>query len=349
MTQDKTIFIQNIYYMLSYAFRNIKIKGFDSIAVEKFDDAQNLMAAILAQGISLQLKRGLYREYVGRIDSLSNLHGKLEIGKSIQNIIKHKQKLTCEFDLLSENNQYNQILKTTLILLLKCVSIDKKYKDKLRKVLVYFSTIDTLDISLIKWQSLKFQRNNQSYRLLIGICELVIQGMLLTTDKGEYRLATFIDEQRMSKLFEKFVLEYYRQHYPDISVTSSQIPWYLDDGVSYMLPKMQSDIIVRKGNTALIIDTKYYSNITQINFNKKTVISHNLYQIFTYVKNYTYNLGLGRADVSGMLLYAKTNEEIQPNNTYYMHGNKISVKTLDLNTNFSGIKQQLDAIISLHF
>ena len=48
--------------------------------------------------------------------------------------------------------------------------------------------------------------------------------------------------------------------------------------------------------------------------------------------------------VSGMLLYARTDEEIQPDNTYMMSGNRISVKTLDLNCDFSEITRQLNAI-----
>lgn len=50
-----------------------------------------------------------------------------------------------------------------------------------------------------------------------------------------------------------------------------------------------------------------------------------------------------------MLLYAKTDEMIQPDNTYQMSGNKISVKTLDLNLEFSAIAEQLNAIITEHF
>ena len=50
-----------------------------------------------------------------------------------------------------------------------------------------------------------------------------------------------------------------------------------------------------------------------------------------------------------MLLYAQTDDEIQPNNTYMMSGNKISVKTLDLNCEFSEISAQLNKIISDHF
>ena len=50
-----------------------------------------------------------------------------------------------------------------------------------------------------------------------------------------------------------------------------------------------------------------------------------------------------------MLLYAKTVERIQPDNVYQMHGNQISVKTLDLNKEFVVITQQLDQIVQDHF
>lgn len=45
-----------------------------------------------------------------------------------------------------------------------------------------------------------------------------------------------------------------------------------------------------------------------------------------------------------MLLYAKTDEAVLPNNSYMMSGNKISVKTLDLDCEFSEIAAQLNAI-----
>ena len=48
-----------------------------------------------------------------------------------------------------------------------------------------------------------------------------------------------------------------------------------------------------------------------------------------------------------MLLYARTDEEIQPDNTYMMSGNKISVKTLDLNREFSEIAKQLNEIADI--
>ena len=44
-----------------------------------------------------------------------------------------------------------------------------------------------------------------------------------------------------------------------------------------------------------------------------------------------------------------TEEEIQPDNIYQMHGNQITVKTLDLNQKFDIIAKQLDDIVKNHF
>ena len=82
---------------------------------------------------------------------------------------------------------------------------------------------------------------------------------------------------------------------------------------------------------------------------KVTLHSNNLYQIFTYVKNRSYQFGEEDNTVSGMLLYAKTEEEIQPDNVYQMHGSQISVKTLDLNLPFVEIAAQMDRIVESHF
>ena len=73
-------------------------------------------------------------------------------------------------------------------------------------------------------------------------------------------------------------------------------------GVGKTFPVMQSDIHLQRGNTVLIIDAKYYSHTTQSQFDKHTIHSNNLYQIFTYVKNRSYQFGEEKNTVSGMLL-----------------------------------------------
>jgi 5-methylcytosine-specific restriction enzyme subunit McrC len=153
----------------------------------------------------------------------------------------------------------------------------------------------------------------------------------------------------MCHLYEKFILEYYRKEHPQITANASQIPWQLDDDFGDMLPVMQTDIMLSYHEKVLIIDAKYYQNSTQTQYDKHTLHSGNLYQIFTYVKNKEAELKTKPHEVSGMLLYAKTDEKIMPNQRYKMSGNKISVRTLDLNMEFDGIKKQLDEIVDEYF
>lgn len=75
---------------------------------------------------------------------------------------------------------------------------------------------------------MRFQGNNSTYQMLVSLCQLVLEGMLLTTDSGEYRLATFLDEPRMNRLYEKFILEYCAKECPQVKAAASQIPWALE-------------------------------------------------------------------------------------------------------------------------
>ena len=68
-----------------------------------------------------------------------------------------------------------------------------------------------------------------------------------------------------------------------------------------------------------------------------------MYQVFTYVTNKDAQFGDKPHEVAGMLLYAQT-DEVQPNNEYWMSGNKISVRTLNLNCEFKEIAKQLNSI-----
>ena len=334
--------IRNIYYMLSYAFQVLSEQGYKSIETEQFDNVAELCAAILSKGVSLQLKRGLGREYIENTESLSAVRGRIEISESIKTRSLLKRQLICSYDDFSENSYMNRIIKTTMELLLRA-DIAKARKKELRKLLVYFGNVDLLDVHTINWK-IQYNRNNQTYRMLISICYLVIKGLLQTNTDGTTKLMDFMDEQRMCRLYEKFILEYYRKEFPKITVNASQIPWALDDGMSDMLPVMQTDIMLSYGSRVLIIDAKYYAHTTQTQYDIHTLHSANLYQIFTYVKNKEAELANVPHEVSGMLLYARTDEAVQPNNSYHMSGNRISVRTLDLNCEFSEIAMQLDKI-----
>ncbi len=350
MTKDKGIFIKNIYYMLSYAFRILKQSNYDEVASEKFENAQDLFAAILSKGIAQQLKQGLYREYITKTETLSIMRGKLDLQETLRNRMQRKQKLACEFDELSENNLFNQILKTALHYLLIGEGVDAERKSTLKKILVFFDGIELLEPAGILWSRLHYERNNKNYEMLMNVCYFVLDGMLQTTEKGGYKMVDFSDEH-MARLYEKFILEYYNQHHTYLSeVKAGQVKWDLvgdnSESMIRFLPIMQTDIMLRLKDQILIIDAKYYGKTLQQQYDKNTLHSNNLYQIFTYVKNQDKD---NTGNVAGILLYAKTDEDIIPDCMFNMGGNQIGAKTLDLNKEFPLIVAQLDKLAERFF
>ena len=339
--------VRNLFHMLAYAFSALTEQGYRAVAMEDFDNAAELCAAILERGVSLQLKRGLGQEYVSRTEARSSLRGTIKVTESVKSQAIWRRQLVCSYDEFSVDTTMNRVIKATVALLVRS-DISRARKKSLKKLMVFFADVRDIDLHRVDW-NMRFERNNRTYRMLMAVCWLVAKGLLQTQSDGSVRMMDFFDEQRMSRLYEKFILEYYRREYPRLRASASFVEWALDDGMSEGLPAMRSDITLSAGGRVLIIDAKYYAATMQRNFDKRSVHSGNLYQIFAYVKNK--QAALERAgesvEVSGMLLYAATDEEVQPDFTYRMSGNQIGVRTLDLDRPFEEIRAQLDGIADM--
>lgn len=345
MTIDKGIIIRNIYYMLTYAFQDLRQNNYDDIAGEDFENILDLFAEILFRGISFQLKKGLHKDYIAQSDNLPTIRGKININESIQQKLLHKKLMGCTFDEFSENNIHNQILKSTLLLLTTSPEVKMVRRRKLRSLLLFFSNVENCNLKNIRWGQISYDRNSSTYRMLHHFCYFVIKRMLLTTENGTYRTKKF-DEELMLRLFEKFVLSYYRKHYPQFSAKSAKLEWNIDadESTLSLIPDMKTDILLTFPANTLIIDTKYYSRTMQEYMGKISIRNNNLYQINSYVLHEDKNHS---GHVDGMLLYAKTEEEVCPDGQMKLNdGNMLYFRNLDLNQDFGNIKHQLDSFIS---
>lgn len=344
MTEDKGILIRNVYYMLAYAFQELRQNNYAEIEGESFDDIYDLFAEIISRGISYQLKQGLYRQYVAKNESMQTVRGKIDINGTIANRMRNIHQIACDYDELSENNIYNQILVITATLLIKHSDVKKEKKAKLKQLMLFFQNVQSIDVHSILWSALRFDRNNQNYRMLLYLCYFVINEWLMTTENGKFKMREFSDDH-MCRLFEKFILAYYKKHHPELKPCAAQIDWNIDkeQSTTNILPIMQTDILLTIGERTLIIDAKYYTRSMQKQFDKSTIHSNNLYQIHTYVTECDEE---HKGKVDGMLLYAKTQEDIVPDGQMKRKdGNYIYFRTLDLNADFNTIKERLDSFV----
>lgn len=344
MTNDKGILIQNIYYMLSYAFQELRQNNYSDVGSEEFANIYDLFAEILARGIASQLKHGLHREYITHREALMTLKGKLDFGGTLRNRMQRKLELSCMHDDLSVNCVFNQILKTTLQFLIFHREVKTERRKALKKLQTFFIDVDAVDVKGIKWNTLRFDRNTRSYRMLLCLCYFVLNSLLLTTTEGNVRMRAFTDEH-LHRLFEKFILEYYSKEHCEWQPAARKINWNIieEQSTTDILPAMQTDVVLTMPDRTLIIDAKYYRSSMQKYYDKHTIHSANIYQIQSYVCNLDIQ-HTGKVD--GMLLYAQTEEDSLPHGQIRLRdGNNIYFRAIDLNQKFDNIKRQLEEFV----
>lgn len=349
MNGSPKIPIKNIYYMLCYAWNALEQSDSILLGSEKFDNVYNLFARIYINGTSSLIKRGFNRYYIQENEAISTLKGKINISDSIKAQTFRNGSMICQFDEFSKDINLNQIIKTTINILIKSPQLDVDLRNKLLKIRLHFSDIEDIRLSKVLFSSLRYNRNNYHYRMLINISELIYQGLITNEDNNEFSFSDFVRDNQMAKLYEKFVLNFYKTNLDEAiyNVHAPKLKWNLDEGINdedlSLLPEMRTDIVVENKviNTQLIIDTKYYaqtlvsSNWTDI----ERVRTGHLYQIFAYVCNSPF---LG--SVKGMLLYPTIEKEI--NVKFPIGGKEIEVRTLNLNAEWEDISDKLISLVS---
>lgn len=344
---DRSIVIQNVYVMLAYAFRAIKAKSISRVGSENFDNLHDLLAEILIRGMNSQIKRGLHQDYLSRTEELSTVRGRIDIAQTVNRRAHSRGRVVCNFDEYLPDTPHNQALKAVVSLLIRRGNISRARQVSLRRLLPYLEDVALVPPTSVRWNELHYHRANASYRLLLGVCELIVLGLLPNEDDGDMKLESWFSDEAMSTLYERFLREYFVLHHPELSPSALLIDWAVSDGIAsglHQLPKMRTDLTLRKGANRLIIDAKYYGKSMQTNrFSaKSTVNSANLYQILTYVKNEDVKQ---TGNVAGLLLYAKTDGFEQPELDVVVQGSRIGAQTLDLNKPWVEVRAQLDALV----
>lgn len=337
--------VKNIYYMLCYSFygEQLNEKEEAELGTEAFDNIYNLFSLLLCLILKKQVKKGLHREYVSTTDEIGTIKGRININQTINNNSLIKKKITCDFDEYNENCLLNKVIKTTLFYLIKSNKIGSETKDALKKLLNYFSKVGLIEIKSIKWDQIKFNRNNMSYKYVVDLCKLILNGLIVSDKSGKNKFKEFLDDTRISAIYESFIKAYFRKHYPELNARSKKL-YLTNKPLTSFIPMMKTDITLEYEDRMLIIDAKFYNKILRENYVNprcKTVSSNNLYQILTYVDNQD---PMKNGNVYGMLLYAQTIDEPSVSLSDILNQHKIIVKTLDMNEDWSDIKYRLNLI-----
>ncbi|MDT5061150.1 MAG: 5-methylcytosine-specific restriction enzyme subunit McrC [Acidobacteriota bacterium] len=344
---ESPIPIQNIYYLLCYAWNKLEESEVVNVSSIKSTKLVDLFAKVLAGGTHHLIRRGFDRGYLAFAEETPRIKGKIDFSSSLKKNLLARGQARCEYEELDYNVLHNQILKTTLERLSLADGLDTKLKEEVREVLRWLRQVEPVRLSSQIFRRVQLHRNNRYYSFLLNVCELIYDQLLVDERSGRSRFRDFLhDEDRMNRLFQEFVYNFYKLEQKEFKVAAPRIYWQAasetTEALEY-LPVMQTDVCLTSHDRKIILDCKYYRETLQHGQYKRTIYSGHLYQIFSYVKNKESDEGWENCE--GILLYPAVNQRLDL--SYNLQGHLIRVKTIDLNQDWQKIKGDMLTLIGI--
>jgi 5-methylcytosine-specific restriction enzyme subunit McrC len=186
--------IRNLWHMLLYAWNEYPITSHWSLEdVEDAPTLDALLAAILAKLIQQRLRIGLGHNYVNQNQSIRGIRGRIDFTKSLKQRSFERGQAFCEFQQYSANAPKNQIVRSTLARLVQTgiFGSDRALVNELRHNLRWLArSLDGIDIIELKLDFIRrqqFGRNDGDYRLMLAICELILQRQMPMEATGQHK------------------------------------------------------------------------------------------------------------------------------------------------------------------
>jgi 5-methylcytosine-specific restriction enzyme subunit McrC len=336
--------------MMAYAFQfPVKDeKRFLQSPNERFDHLEQLFAYMLNQSLDTIFKQGMHHEYIMNESFLRRPKGKMNITKTVSTPYRLKGEIYCEYDNFSLDNPFNQVIKKTLLNLLKSNQVEFNLRIKLKNKLMLLNEVQEISLLNYNWSKFNYNRNNRNYRLAIYVAKLLADRQIFDHEGSSSHLRSFLDSQEGHRLYERFIMNYYRVHYPELNAKATTIRWNSIEE-SQLLPIMKTDVFLDFEDHKTIIEAKFYRDVlSKTNYDSISKLrSHHLYQLYSYLDNYKGNDPI--SSVNGVLLYAITSETERMNEKLILSDHHLYVNTISLHREFSVIRNELDAILGLKF
>lgn len=339
--------IENIYYLLCYAWNKLDEKDRVSVSIDDKTELLDLFAKVLINASKMLLKRGIDKSYIDTTEELAGVKGKLELSQTVKRNLLFKQRTVCTFDEFSANILSNRILVTTIYRLTRTKGLDRQLKIELWNLQKMFSGIEQIELKSNLFKQVKLNRNNRFYGFIMNVCQIIYENTLPSEEQGKFKFADFTrDDNKMNQLFEAFVRNFYRiEQKKYTTVKKETIKWqfsYSDNESFQYLPQMETDITLENENEKIIIDAKFYRETMTMNYDKERIKSANLYQLFSYLLNQQ-DKNAKTINATGILLYPTIEDDYNLQFKYDNHN--IQIRTVNLNTNWRNISSRLKQII----
>ena len=354
--------IRNVWHMLLYAWNEVpldQVRGWplQHAALERAPTLDALLALVLIRLIQQRLRIGLGHEYIEETNSLRGIRGRINFAETINQHALERGQLICQFQGYHLNSLKNQIIRSTLARLVKVgefgpdTALVREIQQKLRLLLRDLDGIDFIELTpdLIRRQLYARSGHDHDYRLMLSICDLILQRQIPGDPEGRTRaLVPMIDRELLVlyKIYERFVANFYRMHLKGWEVSAQKrLEWHAAEA-NERLPLMIPDIVLQDRSTRrmIVLDTKFTAqSLTENQWGKAIFDSSHLYQLYAYLKSQEHISEVHRT-AAGILLYPAVRNRFSER--VKLQDQVIRIESVDLAAPWQEIEGQLLELVT---
>lgn len=263
----------------------------------------DIFISMYLQEVRQLVKRGLKSAYMPQEDNLKFYKGKLLVNKQIKHNEVHKERFFVRHDEFSQNRADNRLIKATL-LKLKNKTENTKLGREINQLLLAFENVD-LSVNVDKdFALIVSDRTAKEYNQVLSWSRIFLKEKSFTTFTGEDNSKALLFP--MERVFESYVTKMVSRVFTPVGwqVSTQDRKYYLFDEPRKF--SMRPDIVLRKENRTVIMDTKWkrLKNNAKINYG---ISQSDMYQMYAYAKKYNtgeiyllYPLAEGFSDVDNI-------------------------------------------------
>lgn len=346
--------IRNAWYLLLYAWDMARFRGRWPAEPEASPSLLGLLAHILASATRVLLRRQLGRSFVIRSRTIRGIRGRIDLATSLKRLTFQCGSAHCTFSELSVDTPKNCIIRATLERLASdsrlChpnPQIEAGMRHELRTLVRALQEVPLVPINSTDFSRLQLGRNDRDYALPLAICALVHRLEMPTETAGDHAIFALLrDDMKFHQLFERFVRNFCRLHFPDYDVRPETLNWPDELGCD-LVPAMRTDVTITAKSAPyqrLVIDTKYYATALGTSlYGTEKFRSENLYQVYAYLRTQEH-LSPSHRRAAGMLLYPTTSYDLDE--AMIVQGHRIRLATVDLGEPWERIEACLIGLIA---
>lgn len=217
-------------------------------------DLLEIVIGLFVQKLSIAVRRGLPRRYIGHEDDLSILRGRLNVVRQFTQLAVRPDILACRYDELSEDTPLNRVFKAA-VTRLAGVSRRAENTRRLAELAARFEFVgDSADALR---ESVQLDRTNTAFHDLYKLAQFLLKGEWQTTTGGKATGFALLFE--MNVLFEEFIGKSLERILGRKRVGLQKRSVYaLRDAAGNDLFNLQPDVLIdAKGGRPIVLDTKW--------------------------------------------------------------------------------------------